>query len=311
MSRVVVERSGLVESFHEVAAVAVDPSGRIVATTGQSDELFFIRSAAKPFQAMVCETLGGEMPDEWLAVAGASHDADPVHLAVVNAILGSAGLDESHLRTPPARAGGAAARSRDRTISPLRHNCSGKHAAMLRACRRQGWEVEGYLDPNHPLQSAITQEMTRLFSPLAIPVGVDGCGAPVFRCTVASLATGYAALLTPGYRRVLNAMMRYPALVSGWDNYDAVLARTLGAAAKRGAEACLGAVLPGRGALAIKIWDGDERRALPVALLAVLRSMGWIPNWAGAQLEEKWSRPVLGRGRPVGTVRAEFEMEFA
>ena len=31
-------------------------------------------------------------------------------------------------------------------------NCSGKHAAMLATCVANGWPIETYLAPDHPLQ---------------------------------------------------------------------------------------------------------------------------------------------------------------
>ncbi|NIR36841.1 MAG: asparaginase, partial [Actinobacteria bacterium] len=49
---VAVERSGLVEARHEVAAAAVDRDGRVIETLGSdTDRPFFLRSALKPFQA--------------------------------------------------------------------------------------------------------------------------------------------------------------------------------------------------------------------------------------------------------------------
>ncbi len=38
-------------------------------------------------------------------------------------------------------------------------NCSGKHAAMLTACVANGWPVDTYLDPSHPLQLMVRQVM--------------------------------------------------------------------------------------------------------------------------------------------------------
>ncbi len=278
--------------------------------TGDTDRLFFLRSSAKPFQAAVCQALGAGLSPEWLAVACASHDGDPVHLAVVEAMLASAGLTADALRCPPAAPLGRGSRARYGGASTLIHNCSGKHAAMLAACVAQGWETETYLDPDHPLQLAIATEMVALFGPDTLPVGVDGCGAPVFRGSAASLAAGFSRLgVDPGYDEVLTAMLRYPALVSGVGNLDAGLAVWLGGVAKRGAEGCIALLLPGRGAIGLKVWDGNESRALPVALVGVLDAMGWIPKGSRGMVEEMARRPVLGGGQPVGSVLAEFELE--
>ena len=39
----------------------------------------------------------------------------------------------------------------------LGHNCSGKHAGMLAACRAHGWPLHPYRDPAHPLQQRIAE----------------------------------------------------------------------------------------------------------------------------------------------------------
>src|SRR5690606_40652371 len=38
--------------------------------------------------------------------------------------------------------------------SPLLHPCSGKHAALLQACRRRGWDTHHYTSADHPLHAA-------------------------------------------------------------------------------------------------------------------------------------------------------------
>src|SRR5690606_21214093 len=107
----VVERSGLDESFHDGSVVVTDTRGRVVAAHGDVDRPFYVRSAAKPFQAAVSVRLGADLPPEHLAVACASHDGLPAHIAIVRRILADGGLDEGHLGCPPDR---PAARAADR-----------------------------------------------------------------------------------------------------------------------------------------------------------------------------------------------------
>jgi L-asparaginase II len=310
-----VVRSGLVEATHEGAAVAVDLEGRVLFTSGEVTRPFFIRSAAKPFQGCVSNELGPTWALQELAVGCASHAGDPVHLALVRQMLNRVGLDEEALGCPPAWP--ANRRSFLRVVAaghrdPRRiwHNCSGKHTAMLAASVVQGWPTESYLDPDHPLQRVIAQEMARVFGASVLPVGVDGCGAPVFRTTVGGLAAGYVRILTDDrYMDVTSAMSRYPTLVSGTDHEDAMLAATLGGVAKGGAEACLGIALPGRGAIGIKVWDGSFRAIGPMAF-AVLDAVGWIPHGVRGVLESALQPPVLGGGAKVGIVRSVTGLEF-
>ena len=302
-----VVRSGLIEAVHDGAIAVADPEGVITHTFGDADRVFFLRSAAKPFQAEVTLALGGPLTPEEIAIICASHGGDPVQIAYVEKILDEAGLSESDLATPPAwpESNRAAARLTARGHTrprPLWHNCSGKHAGMLRACVAQGWPTSGYTDPGHPIQLAIVEAMRRLMGEGVTPVGVDGCGAPVFRGSARGLSSAFAALhTTDAYAPIVDAMSRFPALTSAPGHADQALATWLGGVGKRGAEGCLALALPGRGSVAVKVWDGSSR-SLGAVMFSVLDQLGWIPHGSSRNLESSLVSPVLGGGRAVGTV---------
>lgn len=309
----VVERSGLDEAYHEGCVVAADTAGRLVAGFGEIDRPFYVRSSAKPFQAAVSVRLGADLVPEHLAVACASHDGTPVQVAIVRRILADGGLSESDLGCPPDR---PISRTADRlwaargVTEPGRilHNCSGKHAAMLRACVAQGWDTAGYLDPDHPLQIRQLEGMRNVGAVVDGPVGVDGCGAPVYRVTARSFASAFTRLLDPAFERVASAMHRFPALVSGVGNADTEIAVGLHAIAKRGAEGLLAVAVHGHGSLIVRCWDGSER-AVAVAALAALDQLGWITE--RIPLRQRLGREVRGGGRVVGSVRSVFQLEGA
>lgn len=307
----VVERSGLDEAFHSGCVVAVDTDGRIVARFGDVDRPFYARSSAKPFQAAGAVESGVEMPPEHLAVACASHDGTPVHVAIVRQILAEGGLDETALGCPPDRPLSAAAdrawaASGEVDAQRVFHDCSGKHAAMLRACVAQGWDTATYLRPDHPLQRRLFAVMSEIGALVDDAVGVDGCGAPVFRVSAHSLARAYTRIDTLRFHRIRTAMHRYPALVSGVGNADAEIAVALDAVAKRGAEGLLAVAVAGRGALVVRCWDGSER-AVAVAAGHALRRLGWTDE--RSPLPARLARPVRGGGAVVGSVRPVFEFE--
>jgi L-asparaginase II len=308
----VVERSGLDEAFHTGAVVATDTSGQPIATFGDTDRPFYVRSSAKPFQAAVSVALGADLPPEHLAVACASHDGTPTHIAIVTRILADGGLSPSDLRCPPDRPLSAAANllwaSRG-AVERRRefHNCSGKHAAMLRACVAQGWDTAGYLDPAHPLQRSQLDGMRAVGALVDDRTGTDGCGAPVYRVSARSLAGAFSKLDAEPFERVRTAMHRYPALVSGVGNVDTEIAVALDAVAKRGAEGLLAVVVAGRGALVVRCWDGANR-AVAVAALSALEQLGWIDE--RNTLADRLSRPVRGGGTVVGSVRSVFQLSM-
>ncbi|MEX2424369.1 MAG: asparaginase [Acidimicrobiia bacterium] len=309
----VVERSGLDEAFHHGCVVAFDSDGRMMGRFGDIERPFYVRSSAKPFQATVAVELGADLPPEHLALACGSHDGMPVHVAIVRQILAEGGLDETALACPTDR---PLSRSADRlwasrgSTKPDRifHNCSGKHAAMLRACVAQGWDIDSYLDPDHPLQQAQLAMMRDVGALVDDTLGIDGCGAPVFRVTARSLARAFTRMDTRRFGRVRTAMHRYPALVSGVGNVDAEIAVELDAVAKRGAEGLLAVAVAGRGSLVVRCWDGSDR-AVAVAAGHALRRLGWIGE--DTPLANRLRREVRGGDEVVGSVRPVFEFEVS
>ncbi|MEX0756854.1 MAG: asparaginase [Acidimicrobiia bacterium] len=307
----VVERSGLDEAFHHGCVAAVDPDGELIARFGDIDRPFYVRSSAKPFQAAAAVELGADLPPEHLAVACASHEGTPTHVAIVRKILSDGGLDESNLRCPTARPMSASAARLEAargSVDDRRvfHNCSGKHAAMLRACVVQGWDTETYFDSSHPLQVAILERMRDVGALVDDRVGIDGCGVPVSRVSARTLATAFNHLNTVPFARVRTAMHRFPALVSGSGNADTEIAVGLDAVAKRGAEGLLAVAAAGRGALVVRCWDGSER-AVAVAAHHALSRLGWINE--RTPFSARLLRPVRGGGEVVGSVRPVFEFE--
>src|SRR2546423_1620112 len=97
---VAVRRGETVESVHRVHAVAVR-GGELVAAAGDSAFVTFMRSAAKPIQAMPVARERGDLDDRDLAIASASHMADEAQLAAVRALLDKAPATEDDLECGP------------------------------------------------------------------------------------------------------------------------------------------------------------------------------------------------------------------
>lgn len=294
------DRSGFDESFHHGAVVVLDPAGEVAFATGDPDVAIYPRSSSKPMQADAMVALGVELDDEQLALACASHDGTPRHVAVVRRILAGAGLGEESLANTaslPLQPEAA------RTIlaggghrSAILMNCSGKHAAMAATCRRRGWPVDGYIDPDHPLQIAIASHIAALAGPIH-HIGVDGCGAPIHVVTLRHLAAGFRSL---AQRRtaVWRAMTAHPDLVGGDDRTVTKVMRAIpGAMAKDGAQGVFAIAHPDGWAVALKVADGQEH-PVAVVLAAALTHVG--VDLDGPAI----SAPVLGHDRPVGSVRA-------
>ena len=297
-----VDRNGVDESFHHGTVVVADPSG-CRALVGDIDTVIYPRSSLKPLQTTAMLDAGLRLDSRALALACASHDGSPAHLAVVREVLAGAGRSEADLATTPdlpydrGEAERVLAAGGGRTS--LQMNCSGKHAAMIATCVAAGWPVDGHLEPDHPLQVHIAATVERLTGDVA-HIGVDGCGAPTHAVPIGGLALAISAIAAER-GKVWSAMTAHPELVGGPERPVSVLMRAVpGLMAKDGAEGVFVAGLLDGRAVVVKISDGASRAAAVVAA-AALRTLGVdVPDEVDALL----APPVLGGGRTVGRVRA-------
>jgi L-asparaginase II len=242
----------VVEATHLVHAATTDGE-----TWGDPSLAFWFRSAAKPIQAIPFVEGYDELDDAEIAIACASHHAEPAQLEAVRLVLARAGVTVDDLEN------GTQEGRRD---GKLGHNCSGKHAGMLAACHANGWPLHPYRDPAHPLQQRIAALVG------GGETAVDGCGVPTFETTLA----GAAELLTRTPVRVRTAMRARPELVgcrtstASSGSLDTRLMQLAGGwIAKGGAEGLFCAAHEDGRGLALKCADGSSRPLGP-ALGAVL-----------------------------------------
>jgi L-asparaginase II len=315
-----VVRGGLTESIHTGHVAVCDADGTLIASAGDPDRMIFARSCMKPLQAAVSlSAIDEPLPDREVAVIAASHNGEPVHVGTVRAVLERAGLDADALRNPPGWPLDAESMAASQHKHRLYHNCSGKHAGMLLACVRAGWDPATYLRASHPLQRRVTRAVHRATGLEDLEMSVDGCGVPVHGMPLRSMATLFARLtaterlgdLAPAADRVTEAMRSEPYLVGGRNRVDTDLMRTTpDILAKSGAEALeCAAVLPSGLGIAVKIEDGGSRASAP-ALIRVLEQIDVLSAGHLDALAYHASPPVLGGGKPAGALEAVFDLRF-
>lgn len=277
-----VVRNGFVEGQHHGAWVALDAEGAVAFSGGEVDQMILPRSCNKPIQTVAMLRAGLDLPPDLLALATASHSGEPFHLAGVRRILALADLPVEALQTPPdlpfdsrvveeyLAAGGVR--------EPIVMNCSGKHAAMLLTCVRNGWPIENYRDPAHPLQRLVADTFADLTGSPAGVEAVDGCGLPLLGMRLVDLARTYVRFATAEVAtpegRVAAAMRAHPEMVSGSTRPERVLHTAIpGLVGKIGAEGVLVVALADGQAIALKVDDGAGR-VPAVAMVAALDRLG-------------------------------------
>lgn len=322
---VAVTRGDVVESVHDVAACATDVHGKILFALGTIDVPVYLRSSAKPFIAAAAIREGVaerfHLEPKEIAVMAASHDGEPYHVDAVRSILAKIGIDESSLLCGPhAPYNPDAARALEDAHVPftaVHNNCSGKHAGILALCKTLGADPATYLEASNPAQRKILALCARASDedPATWPLGVDGCGIPVYATPLRKAALAFARLATleglepedaSALEMVRRAMIAYPEYVSGTGDLDAEVMHA-GAgdiACKSGAEGVFAAAWLSRGAgLAVKVVDGASR-ARPPASIAILARLGALDPRAAPKLAAL-ERPVVYNraGRAVGAIR--------
>jgi len=250
-----VRRGTMVEARHRVHAVLVDAGGEIVRAAGEPELVCFLRSSAKPIQALPLARAREDLDDRDLAIASASHLAEPMHLEAVRALLGRAPASEEELECG----------------SGIVHNCSGKHAGMLALCRAHGWPSEGYRLPDHPCQQAMLAAVEEACGGPPLASATDGCGVVTFSYPLHRMAHGFARFeQLPGGNRVAAAMRRHPELIRGEGAPDTRLMQLRPRWVAKGGAEGLFCAADGQGmGVALKVEDGAGRATGP-ALAAFL-----------------------------------------
>lgn len=334
-----IKRGGLTESRHRGHVVAVEPDGTVVAYAGAPETVTFLRSSAKPFQALPLLVSGAAdrfgFTDEEVALACASHNGEPIHTQLAASMLEKIGLGPETLQCgvhePYSVEFARALRERGEAPNVLHNNCSGKHIGMLAVALHWGAPVETYHLPEHPVQLAVGKTIASFtgISVEDLAVATDGCAVPVFGMTVKAMALSYARLVSPpesfdeatrkACSRIVRVMNAYPELIGGTsDRLDTeIMKATPGrVVSKVGAEGVYTAGVnpceewPKGLGLALKIEDGDDRRARPTVVVEGLRQLGVLRDESLQAVARYAFFPVLNRpGEIVGEIRAQFELQ--
>ena len=323
-------RGETVESIHRGHVIAIGGDGQTVLSIGSPETVTFFRSACKPLQALPFITSGASdafgYSEEEIALACASHSGEARHVRVAQLMLEKAGLTEAHLRCgahlPFNEKESERMQREGEHPTQLHNNCSGKHAAMLAFAKHIDADIATYDSIENPVQQAILETIS-LFSGIAkeqVGIGVDGCAAPNFALPLSAMAKCFRNLISPPAEfpkdvraacgRLVSAMTNFPELIGGNERLDTLLMQAAPGKiiSKVGADGVwLCAILPSEEhpsgmSIALKIEDGDDRRARPVVAVELLKRFGVL---SAEDIPELSPMPVKNRrGDVVGRVES-------
>ncbi|MGH9945770.1 MAG: asparaginase [Pyrinomonadaceae bacterium] len=300
-------RGETVESVHRGHLIAIDGDGSVHLSIGDPETVTFLRSSAKPFQALPCITSGAAdkfgLTEDEIALACASHSGEKMHTEIAGRMLAKSGLSENDLRCgahlPFYEKEAERILRANENATQLHNNCSGKHAAMLAFAKHINADLDRYEHLEHPVQQAILKTVS-IFCEVPeekIATGIDGCCVPNFAIPLSSMARGFKNLVSPSddfadevvrsaAARIVSAMVKFPELIGGSERLDTMLMQEAKGKiiSKVGADGVwLCGVLPsekhptGLG-ITLKIEDGDDKRARPVVAVEILRQLGILSS---------------------------------
>jgi len=326
-------RGGIVESIHYGSIAVVDANGKLISSYGDPQTVAFLRSSAKPFQALPFVERGGverfEFTQRELSLSCASHNGSLLHVQTVEAMQKKIGIQEHHLQCgthmPDDVDEFKSMIVNDRKPTANYNNCSGKHTAMLAHAKMRGLPLENYLDINHTIQKDILATFAEMcqFPVADVELGLDGCSAPNFAVPLYNAALGMARFCDPrelsearatACRKITAAMTAFPEMISGYGEFDEQLMKVGEGkiVTKRGAEGYqIAGIMPGVIApdspglgIAFKVSDGDasrmaddlttSTRVRPAVVLEILRQLG--------ALSSKQEQALAGFG-PVKSIK--------
>jgi L-asparaginase II len=296
-------RAGIIESRHHGLVCLTGPDGKLIQEHGNSRKLIYPRSAVKPLQALAMRRAGLNLSGVQLAMSSASHQGSPEHTKIVLEILADVGLEESDLMCPVAWPGNPTTRAAASSETRAAFNCSGKHAAFLATCVKNGWDTKTYLQPEHPLQKLIV-EVIEEFSGEKIPLSTfDGCGAPLHLMSLQGLARAIGKFAETE-TEIRDAMLANPWVVDDRGASD-TLVMEKGMLAKIGAEGVFVIGLASGHGVAVKVADGSMRPA-GLSAIKMLLNNGLLDNSTYEELFARLTIDSLGGNEKLGQLEVAF-----
>lgn len=272
-------RNSVLENVHYGQICIVDETGNILHEVGDAQTTTYLRSAAKPIQALpVFMHQADELHhigEREATLFMASQRGETYHVEGLTKLKEQLEIEEDTLICSASYPlNDAPKEAYIYNHSPKRkmlHNCAGKHFGFLALTKALGAPVESYGELEGPAQQLSLDAMAYMTETNKedIKLGIDGCGFPVHAVPLQSIAKAYMKLANPdviedeGYRKaaekVGRLMNEHPEMIASHDFVCTVLLKDPNIVAKGGAKGVYGIGLRDeRIGISLKVIDGSE-----------------------------------------------------
>lgn len=316
-------RGNVLENEHRGIICGVDETGEVKYSVGNVEQLTYLRSSAKPIQAIPAIRNGVDvrfgLTERESVMFTASHRGETYHVEAIESIIAKLGLEEGQLYCSHAYPNNRDARAAIVQLksSPRRvyHNCAGKHLGIMALCKTMGYPVDRYWEPGHSAQALILDTIAYMagYPKEQIRIGVDGCGVPVFALPLRKLANAYVRMACPdliedretreAVVKITSWMNQHHEMVTGTKFICSTLLQDENIIAKGGAQGvyCFG-LKKERLGFALKIMDGTEDE-WPIIIASILEQIGYDNGRTIQNLYELGSKAILNDNKQIVGLR--------
>ncbi len=276
-----ISRSNVIESTHKIKILLTNCKGEVILSSGNDNDYIYPRSSIKIFQAIpfIRSNLQSDFKfnSKCIALSCSSHRGESFHLKELNNWFKKIGINRTDLKCGIHSPLNIKANEKllwsNKKANELHNNCAGKHLAMITSCINNNYDIDGYLDFEHPHQKNI-RDIFKKFSNKEIQkknFGIDGCSAPQYAFKIKDIAKMLSNLIksyennfnySSEVKLLINSVILNPNYIGGTDSLDSniMLIGNKKIFCKGGAEGVfLFADLKKQIVGVIKIIDGNER----------------------------------------------------
>src|SRR5699024_2582445 len=323
-------RNGTLENEHYGQVCVVNEAGEVIHALGDVNTRTFLRSSAKPFQALPVYMHEAEKPfhitDKEATIFMASQRGEAYHEEVLISLKEKLGLEEDTLICSAQYPLNDAPKEQyiydHKAKRKLLHNCAGKHFGILSLAKALGHSLETYGDLDSEVQQMSLDAMAYMaeYPKEDFKFGVDGCGFPVYAIPLKHIAKAYMRLANPdsldddkyakAVRRAGELMNAHPEMIASHDFVCTVLLNDPNLVAKGGAKGVYGIGLrEEKIGISLKVMDGSED-GWPAIIARILVSLNY-KNKATIEALYHLSPSHLTNdgGKIVGERRAVFTLQ--
>lgn len=324
-------RGDLLENCHRGHICVINEADEVVAHVGNPEHVTYMRSSAKPIQALAFMALGLDdyyhLTDQERTIIAGSHQGGPYHIEALESIARKMDIDENALvllpTWPASQEYRDAAILAGKTQRKFYHNCAGKHLATIAMARYFGQNERTYYQKGTSVQKYLQSFISKITGcpEEKISIGVDGCGVPVYGMPLHDMARGFLRVgcpdLLPDEKLrekaiLLNRVMHENNRYINRDHYVCTcMNEDPNVFAKGGAQGvyCF-ALRDKRLAVSFKVTDGSEEE-WQLVIWEILRQLGYRDTLAmNNMIAIRPFEITNATGHIVGMYRSVFELKI-